>query len=102
MEPETNWYYGLNTQYQPAPTPALTFTHSSPDMSEEKERVEIDERKLLRKIDMHLLPVLPLLLLLSFLDQSNSELLSCLTLLPPTHLFQSAMPASRAYSLTYI
>ena len=59
-------------------------------MSEEKDRVDgdetnpveakeegvgaIDERKLLRKIDLHLLPGLALLLLLSFLDQGNSGL----------------------------
>ena len=36
----------------------------------------IDERKLLRKIDLHLLPGLALLLLLSALDQSNGENLS--------------------------
>ena len=59
-------------------------------MSEEKERVvveekscdhrteesgdEIDEKKLLRKIDLHLLPPLTLLFLLSFLDRNNGDL----------------------------
>lgn len=57
-----------------------------PDMSEEKESIEIDKRRLLRKIDLHLLPALSLLLLLSFLDQGNSELLPCFTALPSTHL----------------
>ena len=61
-------------------------------MSEEKERAkveeancdhateesgdEIDEKKLMRKIDWHLLPALTLLFLLSFLDRSNSNPLS--------------------------
>lgn len=36
----------------------------------------IDEKKLLRKIDLHLLPGLCILLLLSFLDRSNGTFLS--------------------------
>ena len=58
-------------------------------MSEEKERVKveetnsdhatvesgdgIDEKKLLRKLDLHLLPGLTILFLLSFLDRSNGD-----------------------------
>ena len=33
----------------------------------------VDETKLLRKLDVHLLPALTLLYLLSFLDRSNGE-----------------------------
>lgn len=66
-------------------------------MSEEKERTvveekncdhateesgdEIDEKKLMRKIDLHLLPPLTLLFLLSFLDRSNGNPLSFIPLL---------------------
>jgi hypothetical protein len=35
----------------------------------------IDEKKLLRKLDWHLIPGLTLLLLLSFLDRGNGNLL---------------------------
>ena len=59
-------------------------------MSEEKEQTEacetsdiqakgeggstIDEKKLLRKLDLNLIPGVTLLFLLSFLDRSNGEL----------------------------
>ena len=71
-------------------------------MSEEKHRVEsdesglvegtegvgiIDERKLLRKIDLYLLPGLALLLILSSLDQSNGEILPWFFTSPSTHPF---------------
>ena len=56
------------------------------DHATEESGEEIDERKLLRKIDLHLLPMLTLLFLLSFLDRSNgNRLLSpfvCLPLIP--------------------
>lgn len=62
-------------------------------MSEEKGKIEfeetvldraaadesgdiIDEKKLLRKLDWHIVPGLTLLLLLSFLDRGNGNLLS--------------------------
>ena len=52
----------------------------------------IDERKLLRKIDLYLLPGLALLLVLSALDQSNGEFSPRFFALPSTHLFfQSEM-----------
>ena len=92
----------LNMAYQPA-LPIVTSSLSSPNMSEEKHQVEseesspveareegegvINEKKLLRKIDLHILPGLAVLLLLSALDQSNGELLPCFMALPSTHLF---------------
>jgi len=83
-------------------------------MSEEKERTKIeetnsvhateeigdgiDEKKLLRKLDLHLLPMLTLLFLLSFLDRSNgnpsSPLIACLLFT----FSQSEMLASRVWS----
>ena len=59
----------------------------------------IDEKKLLRKLDLHLLPGLTLLYLLSFLDRSNGDpfsLLSCAYLL--LIFFQSGMLVSKAWS----
>ena len=61
-------------------------------MSEEKELGEIDERKLSRKIDLHILPGLTLLLLLAFLDQGNSELPPCFISPPSAHLFSRKCP----------
>ena len=46
------------------------------DHTTEESGGEIDEKKLLRKIDLHLLPPLSLLFLLSFLDRNNGNSLS--------------------------
>jgi len=46
----------------------------------------IDEKKLLRKLDWHLIPGLTLLFLLSFLDRSNGNCLIRSLHLPPAHL----------------
>jgi len=65
-------------------------------MSEEKEQINeigpvqaseegsdvIDEKKLLRKIDWHLIPGLTVLFLLSFLDRSNGSSSLSFPLLP--------------------
>lgn len=91
----------LNMARQPAPA-VVILSLSSPNMSEEKHQVEckesspvearegvgtIDEKKLLRKIDLHILPGLVILLLLCALDQSNGELLTCFMAPLSTHLF---------------
>jgi hypothetical protein len=64
--------------------------HPPPAMAEEKEKIKfeetvpdhtatgesgdvIDEKKLLRKLDWHLVPGLTLLLLISFLDRGNGD-----------------------------
>jgi len=50
----------------------------------------IDEKKLLRKLDWHLVPGLTVLFLLSFLDRSNgSPSLSLSLVFPLSHLFFS-------------
>ena len=81
-------------------------------MSEEKERTEacetsgiqakeergstIDEKKLLRKLDLNLIPGVTLLFLLSFLDRSNGEIsLSHPFARLPLIFFQLGMLASR-------
>jgi hypothetical protein len=46
----------------------------------------INEKALLRKLDLILLPPLTLLYLLSFLDRSNGELSSPILILPATWL----------------
>lgn len=46
----------------------------------------IDEKKLLRKLDWHLVPGLTLLFLLSFLDRSNGNSFLCSPHLPFAHL----------------
>ena len=46
----------------------------------------IDEKKLLRKLDWHLIPCLTILFLLSFLDRSNGDFLSLSFSLPSAHL----------------
>ena len=56
---------------------ALENGHCSPSLSEEEADVftnptGIDEKALLRRLDLKLLPPLTLLYLLSFLDRSNS------------------------------
>ena len=72
-------------------------------MSEEKERVKIDEtsptqaaeegcdaideKKLLRKIDLNLLPGVTFLFLLSFMDRSNGNLSPSLLRSPSSHCF---------------
>ena len=58
-----------------------TTEETSCDHATEESGDEIDEKKLLRKIDWHLLPALILLFLLSFLDRSNGDPLSLLYLL---------------------
>jgi len=71
------------------PTPSIS---PSPPAMSEKERTkveeansdhateesggEIDEKRLLRKLDWHLLPLVTVLFLLSFLDRSNGNPLS--------------------------
>ena len=55
--------------------------------STEESGGEIDEKRLLRKLDWHLLPMVTVLFLLSFLDRSNGNTLALPFLsLPPTHL----------------
>jgi len=71
-------------------------------MSKEKEQAEIektspvqateewdavDERKLLRKLDLNLLPGVILLFLLSFLDRSNGNLSPSFLRSPSSHCF---------------
>lgn len=81
------------------PTPRFPL---SPAMSEEKEQTKvegansdhvtvesgdgIDEKKLLRKIDLHLLPWVTVLFLLSFLDRTNGKPFPPSAHLPPAHL----------------
>jgi hypothetical protein len=55
----------------------------------------INEKALLRKLDLKLLPPLTLLYLLSFLDRSNS-MSSPLPSITITDIFKSAMPNSMA------
>ena len=80
-------------------------------MSEEKERVKIDEtsptptteegcdvvneKKLLRKLDLNLLPGVTFLFLLSFMDRSNSNLSPSFLRSPSLIVFQLEMPVSR-------
>jgi hypothetical protein len=47
-----------------------TFAHTAEETGD-----AIDERKLLRKLDWHLIPGLTLLFLLSFLDRTNGDLI---------------------------
>ena len=92
----------LITPHHPACLP-YALPSLSPAMSEEKEQTRIDEansdrvtdesgpdaideKKLLRKLDWHLVPGLTLLFLLSFLDRSNGILLSRSSCLPSAHL----------------
>ena len=56
----------------------------------EGEAAAVDERRLLRKIDLHLLPTLSLLYLLSFLDRTNM----CVVQEPPRLTIPAAMPRS--------
>ena len=49
---------------------------ASPVQAKEEGVDVIDEKKLLRKLDWHLVPGLTFLFLLSFLDRSNSNSLS--------------------------
>lgn len=46
------------------------------DHATEESGGEIDEKRLLRKLDWHLLPLVTVLFLLSFLDRSNGNPLS--------------------------
>jgi len=61
----------------------------------------IDEKKLLRKLDWHLIPGLTLLFLLSFLDRSNGNPLP-FPCLPSVHsFFQLGMLVSKDLSQIY-
>ena len=62
----------------------------------------VDEKKLLRKLDWHLIPGLTLLFLLSFLDRSNGNILSPFVsaTFPPLILFQLEMLVSKVWSQT--
>ena len=56
------------------------------DHATEESGGKIDEKRLLRKLDWHLLPLATVLFLLSFLDRSNGDLLAFPFLhLPPAH-----------------
>jgi hypothetical protein len=55
---------------QPAEGPSRSST-SVPSTDIEFVRGSIDEKKLLRKLDLRLLPAVSILYLLSFLDRSN-------------------------------
>ena len=72
-----------------------TSDETSPVQTTEEGGDAIDEKKLLRKIDRHIIPGLTALFLLSFLDRSNGIpphlSLPCLQLT----LFQSEMLVSR-------
>lgn len=58
------------------------FEESAPDHATTDESGDvIDEKKLLRKLDWHLVPGLTLLLLLSFLDRGNGNPFSLLIFL---------------------
>ena len=88
-------------------------------MSTEKEQIElgetspvqakleegedmIDEKKLLRKLDWHLVPGLTVLFLLSFLDRSNgTSSLSLPCPCPQLIFFQSEMRVSRVSPQTH-
>jgi len=52
----------------------FTFDESNPVQATEEGGDAIDEKKLLRKIDWHIVPGLTLLFLLSYLDRSNGNL----------------------------
>ena len=78
----------------------LEIDESNPVQTKEAEGANtIDEKKLLRKLDLHLLPGVTLLYLLSFLDRSNGDP-------PPSsprlHLipFQLEMPVSKVWPQT--
>ena len=63
----------LSTDEKPA-TGGLhhTFTHHDPDWDgADVDFSNVDEKKTLRKMDLHLIPMLALLYLLSFLDRGN-------------------------------
>lgn len=60
----------------------------------------IDEKKLLRKLDRHLVPYLTLLFLLSFMDRTNSNSFSFLIYLSLIFL-QSETLVSKVWSQTY-
>ena len=51
----------------------FTSDETSPVRAIEEAGDAIDEKKLLRKLDWHLVPGLAVLFLLSFLDRSNSD-----------------------------
>ena len=51
----------------------FTFDETGPVQAIEEGGDTIDEKKLLRKIDRHLIPGLTVLFLLSFLDRSNGS-----------------------------
>ena len=86
-------------------------------MSEEKERVKIDEtsptptaeegcdvvseKKLLRKLDLNLLPGVTFLFLLSFMDRSNGNLLPLSFARLPLIVFQSEMLVLRVSPQTH-
>lgn len=85
-------------------------------MSEEKEQTKvegansdhvtvesgdgIDEKKLLRKIDLHLLPWVTVLFLLSFLDRTNGKPFLPSAPCPPLIFPQLEMPASKVWPQT--
>ena len=79
----------------------FTFDETSSTQASEEGGDAIDEKKLLRKLDWHLIPGLTVLFLLSYLDRSNGNpsllFLPCLQLT----LFQSEMPVSRVSSQTH-
>jgi hypothetical protein len=61
-----------NSILEKAPPEKAGFESSS-DTKQDTEANEISTTKLLRKLDLHLLPPLSLLYLLSFLDRSNGK-----------------------------
>ena len=51
----------------------VAFDETSPVQTTEESWDAVDEKKLLRKLDWHLVPGLTVLFLLSFLDRSNGS-----------------------------
>jgi hypothetical protein len=65
---------------------AETQGRSSGDFAATGEFLNIDEKKLVRKLDLHLIPIVMLTYLLSFLDRCAPPLLSLSHVLANTHL----------------
>jgi hypothetical protein len=60
-------------EHEKVPAQEKASHYDSDPSSEDGEALEISEKKLLRKLDLRLLPPLALLYLLSFLDRSNGR-----------------------------
>ena len=83
----------LSPRTPPSPLSAMSkekeqtkIEETSDHRTDESGPDAIDEKKLLRKLDWHLVPCLTILFLLSFLDRSNGGYLPLSFGLPPAHL----------------